>query len=294
MTYSYSPTPFMLQTSHYDEAKADRVVNFIQNLCHTKGKWAGERFLLLPWQEQIVRDLFGIVKKNGCRQFLSAYIEIPKKNGKSELAAAIALYLLYADHEPSAEVYGAACDRNQASIVFDVAKQMVQMCPALMDYNGNVTVKIDGLAASAASVIAMAGTKVCMSPVAMMMIHNPATIAIGDEAEMQKAIDMLAEVKESIVNAYEIKTGMSRVSIAHLMDAESWFNAKKAVELKFADEVLFTEEKSSQEPQSMEAMMFSRAAVTNSLLSRLIPKKEKAEKKIPVSQLEKRLSLLAH
>jgi len=132
MTYSYSPTPFMLQTSHYDEAKADRVVNFIQNLCHTKGKWAGERFLLLPWQEQIVRDLFGIVKKNGCRQFLSAYIEIPKKNGKSELAAAIALYLLYADHEPSAEVYGAACDRNQASIVFDVAKQMVQMCPALM------------------------------------------------------------------------------------------------------------------------------------------------------------------
>lgn len=169
-----------------------------------------------------------------------------------------------------------------------------QIYNMLMDYNGNVTVKIDGLAASAASVIAMAGTKVCMSPVAMMMIHNPATIAIGDEAEMQKAIDMLAEVKESIVNAYEIKTGMSRVSIAHLMDAESWFNAKKAVELKFADEVLFTEEKSSQEPQSMEAMMFSRAAVTNSLLSRLIPKKEKAEKKIPVSQLEKRLSLLAH
>jgi len=169
-----------------------------------------------------------------------------------------------------------------------------QIYNMLMDYKGNVTVKIDGLAASAASVIAMAGTKVCMSPVAMMMIHNPATIAIGDEAEMQKAIDMLAEVKESIVNAYEIKTGMSRVSIAHLMDAESWFNAKKAVELKFADEVLFTEEKSSQEPQSMEAMMFSRAAVTNSLLSRLIPKKEKAEKKIPVSQLEKRLSLLAH
>ncbi|WP_099875695.1 terminase large subunit, partial [Streptococcus suis] len=114
-------------TSHYDKAKADRAVTFINNLSHTKGKWAGKRFDLLPWQEQIVRDLFGIVKEDGNRQFLTAYIEIPKKNGKSELAAAIALYLLYADNEASAEVYGAACDRNQASIVFDVAKQMVQM-----------------------------------------------------------------------------------------------------------------------------------------------------------------------
>ncbi|HEM6454139.1 TPA: terminase large subunit [Streptococcus suis] len=117
----------MLPTSHYDKAKADRAVTFINNLSHTKGKWAGKRFDLLPWQEQIVRDLFGIVKEDGNRQFLTAYIEIPKKNGKSELAAAIALYLLYADNEASAEVYGAACDRNQASIVFDVAKQMVQM-----------------------------------------------------------------------------------------------------------------------------------------------------------------------
>ena len=88
--------------------------------------------MLLPWQEQIVRDIFGIVKENGKRQFLTAYVEIPKKQGKSELAAAVALYLLYADNEQSAEVYGAACDRNQASIVFDVAKQMVQMSPALM------------------------------------------------------------------------------------------------------------------------------------------------------------------
>lgn len=117
----------MLPTSHYDEKKADRAVAFIQNLKHTKGKWAGKHFLLLPWQEQIIRDLFGIVKEDGNRQFLSAYVEIPKKNGKSELAAAIALYLLYADGEASAEVYGAACDRNQASIVFDVAKQMVGM-----------------------------------------------------------------------------------------------------------------------------------------------------------------------
>lgn len=127
MSYHYEPSPFILPTSHYDKAKADRAVTFINNLSHTKGKWAGKRFDLLPWQEQIVRDLFGIVKEDGNRQFLTAYIEIPKKNGKSELAAAIALYLLYADNEASAEVYGAACDRNQASIVFDVAKQMVQM-----------------------------------------------------------------------------------------------------------------------------------------------------------------------
>lgn len=132
MPYQYTPSPFMLETSRYDKAKADRAVAFIENLRHTKGKWAGKKFLLLPWQEQIVRDLFGIVGVNGKRQFLTAYIEIPKKQGKSELAAAIALYLLYADNEPSAEVYGAACDRSQASIVFDVAKQMVQMSPALL------------------------------------------------------------------------------------------------------------------------------------------------------------------
>lgn len=132
MPFEYTPSPFMLPTSHYDKKKADRAVTFIQNLCHTKGKWAGQKFLLLPWQEQIVRDIFGIVRVDGKRQFLTAYVEIPKKQGKSELAAAIALYLLYADGEASAEVYGAACDRNQASIVFDVAKQMVQMSPALM------------------------------------------------------------------------------------------------------------------------------------------------------------------
>ena len=132
MAYAYTPSKFMLPTSHYDKGKADRAVTFIQNLCHTKGKWAGTPFTLLPWQEQIVRDIFGIVKENGKRQFLTAYVEIPKKQGKSELAAAVALYLLYADNEQSAEVYGAACDRNQASIVFDVAKQMVQMSPALM------------------------------------------------------------------------------------------------------------------------------------------------------------------
>lgn len=131
MGYQYTPTSFMLPTSHYDKTKADRAVAFVRNLRHTKGKWAGKPFTLLPWQEQIVRDLFGVVKADGKRQFRSAYVEIPKKNGKSELAAAIALYLLFADNEMSAEVYGAASDRQQASIVFDVAKQMVEMSPAL-------------------------------------------------------------------------------------------------------------------------------------------------------------------
>lgn len=129
---NYKPSQFMLPTSHYDKKKADRAVTFIENLCHTKGKWAGTPFWLLPWQEQLIRDIFGIVKPDGNRQFRTAFVEICKKVGKSELAAAIALYLLYADNEPSAEVYGAAADRQLASIVFDVAKQMVEMSPALM------------------------------------------------------------------------------------------------------------------------------------------------------------------
>ena len=107
-----------------------------------------------------------------------------------------------------------------------------------MDYHGSVTVKIDGIAASAASVIAMAGTTVLMSPVSMMMIHNPMTLAMGDKTEMQKAIEMLDSVKESIINAYEIKTGLSRAKISHLMDDETWMDAGKAVELGFADDIL--------------------------------------------------------
>ena len=129
---NYKPSQFMLPTSRYDKKKADRAVTFIENLCHTKGKWAGTPFWRLPWQEQLIRDIFGIVKPDGNRQFRTAFVEICKKVGKSELAAAVALYLLYADNEPSAEVYGAAADRQQASIVFDVAKQMVEMSPALM------------------------------------------------------------------------------------------------------------------------------------------------------------------
>ena len=113
-----------------------------------------------------------------------------------------------------------------------------QIYNMLMDYPGAVTVKIDGIAASAASVIAMAGTSVLMSPVSMMMIHNPMTLAMGDKSEMQKAIEMLDSVKESIINAYEIKTGLSRAKISHLMDDETWMDATKAVELGFADDIL--------------------------------------------------------
>ena len=113
-----------------------------------------------------------------------------------------------------------------------------QIYNMLIDYKGDVTVKIDGIAASAASVIAMAGTKVLMSPVSMLMIHNPMTIAFGNKGEIEKAIAMLDEVKESIINAYEIKTGLSRAKLSHLMDSETWMDANKAVELSFADDIL--------------------------------------------------------
>lgn len=110
---------------------ADYAVSFIECLCHTKGTWAGKPFELIDWQEQIIRDVFGILKPNGYRQFNTAYIEIPKKQGKSELAAAVALLLCCGDGEQRAEVYGCAADRQQASIVFEVAADMVRMCPAL-------------------------------------------------------------------------------------------------------------------------------------------------------------------
>ena len=127
----YKPTRFMAKTSHYDKDAADYAVMFIESLCHTKGTWAGKPFELIDWQEQIIRDLFGVLKPNGYRQFNTAYIEIPKKQGKSELAAAVALLLLCGDGEERAEVYGCAADRNQAKIVFDVAVDMVRFCPAL-------------------------------------------------------------------------------------------------------------------------------------------------------------------
>ena len=127
----YKPTKFKLKSSVYDKSTADYAVAFIENLCHTKGTWAGKPFELIDWQEQIIRDLFGTLKPNGYRQFNTAYIEIPKKQGKSELAAAVALLLTCGDGEERAEVYGCAADRQQAAIVFDVAADMVRMCPAL-------------------------------------------------------------------------------------------------------------------------------------------------------------------
>lgn len=179
-----------------------------------------------------------------------------------------------------------------------------QIYNMLTQYKGNVTVKIDGIAASAASVIAMAGNTVLMSPVSMMMIHNPATVAFGDHAEMQKAIDMLAEVKESIINAYVIKTGLTRAKLSHLMDAETWMDANKAVELGFADDIITraeikpntevldeedeedenTEEK---EKKPTDSMLFSRKAVNNALMNKLekhyVQSKETVTKQAEIS-----------
>ncbi len=142
-----------------------------------------------------------------------------------------------------------------------------QIYNMLMEYKGNVAVKIDGIAASAASVVAMAGTTVEISPLGLLMLHNPMTVSIGDTHEMERTIMFLAEIKESIINAYELKTGLSRAKISRLMDAETWMNAKKAVELGFADSVLYAD---AQRPltDTVDGLIFSRAAVTNSLLSK--------------------------
>ena len=136
----------------------------------------------------------------------------------------------------------------------------------LMDYKGDITVKIDGIAASAASVIAMAGTKVLMAPTAVMMVHNPATMAFGDHVEMEKAIEMLSEVKESIINAYEIKTGLPRKQLAKMMDNTTWMNANKAVEFGFADDIL-TDEKRN--PDTNEGYEFEASAVERTLINKI-------------------------
>ena len=167
-----------------------------------------------------------------------------------------------------------------------------QIYNMLSNYKGKVTVKIDGIAASAASVIAMAGDTVLVSPVSMLMIHNPATIVWGDHAEMQKAIDMLAEVKESIINAYVLKTGLSRPKLSHLMDAETWMDANKAVELGFADEIMTRakaepeegagegeSETGGKKPPIQDSMLFSRWAVNNTLFNKMAAKYGQAEKK---------------
>ena len=195
-----------------------------------------------------------------------------------------------------------------------------QIYNMLRDYKGHVTVKIDGLAASAASVIAVAGDTVLVSPVAMMMIHNPATLAMGNTKDMEAAIAMLNEVKESILNAYVDKTGLSRNKLSKMMDDETWFNAKTAVELGFADKVLFAaEEKPKKKPEEDEdpdekeegkepeedgegdedekkkkfpfqnAYAYSRKSVADSFLNKVT---DKAPETVPVDQLRKRLDLL--
>ena len=178
-----------------------------------------------------------------------------------------------------------------------------QIYSMLMDYAGEVTVKVDGIAASAASVIAMAGTKVLMAPTALMMIHNPMTLAWGDRSEMTKAIEMLDEVKESIVNAYEIKTGLSRAKISHLMDAETWMNANKAIELGFADDILVDKKKCAADET---AFSFAARSSEMYLMNKLEAKfgKKPETNKCPavkaieemkgtrIEELDKRLSLL--
>ena len=166
-----------------------------------------------------------------------------------------------------------------------------QIYNMLMDYPGKVNVRIDGLAASAASVIAMAGTTVEISPVGMILVHNPMTISIGDVQEMERAIALLAEVKESIINAYEIKTGQPRAKISRFMDAETWMNAKKAVELGFADAIL-TGEKNRPTGDESDGLIFSRAAVTNSLLSKFGQGKQM--NKVDAESLKRRLFSIAH
>ncbi|MGT2895432.1 head maturation protease, ClpP-related [Streptococcus entericus] len=167
-----------------------------------------------------------------------------------------------------------------------------QIYNMLMDYPSDVHVYIDVLAASAASVIAMAGTTVSMSPVAMMMIHNPWTVAQGEARDIEKVIAMLSEIKESIINAYELRTGLSRTKLSHLMDSETWFNAKKAVELGFADTILFSKEE--KQDGAGDAFVFSRVSSQKDLMVKLqatlMP--TPPQPSIPFNQLEKRLNLL--
>ena len=159
-----------------------------------------------------------------------------------------------------------------------------QIYNMLKNYNGKVTVKIDSLAASAASVVAMAGDEILMSPLSLMLVHNPLTVAAGNVDDMQKAIDMLDEVKESIINAYELKTGLSRAKISHLMDCETWLSAKKAVELHFADGILFGKNEAE---IADESYAFSQREVSNNLINKL-----KTKSGVKISDLETRLNLL--
>ena len=173
--------------------------------------------------------------------------------------------------------------------------EAAQIYNMLMDYKGSVTVKIDGIAASAASVIAMAGTKVLVSPVSMLMIHNPMTAAFGNSDEMQRAIEMLGSVNDSIINAKEIKTGLSRAKLSHLMDAETWMDANKAVELGFADEIIQRSTETENVAAPTVSMLYSKANVVNSLMEKIAAKcaiQPKTETKHRADDLMARLDLI--
>lgn len=175
-----------------------------------------------------------------------------------------------------------------------------QIYTMLTEYKGSVTIKIDGIAASAASVIAMAGDTVLMAPTGMMFVHNPMTAAFGNKAEMEKAIEMLEEVKESIINAYERKTGLSRQKLSHLMDSETWMNARRAIELGFADGMLGGDSVTDESP----AYEFSGKSAETSLINKITdkarrekpPETEKTIATVPrgrsIDALMERLSLL--
>ena len=165
-----------------------------------------------------------------------------------------------------------------------------QIYNMLMDYKGNVTVNIDVLATSAATVIAMAGTTVNMSPVAMMMVHNPATFAQGNKAAMEKAIQLLDEVKESIINAYELKTNLGRQKLANLMDGETWLSAKKAVELGFADNILFEEKYQQSTTDDFE---YSQVSLNNQIVAKL-GMNQPTPKRVSAQIYQDRLALLSH
>lgn len=174
-----------------------------------------------------------------------------------------------------------------------------QIYTMLKNHKGRITVKIDALAASAASVVAMAGDKTLISPTGMIMCHNPATLAMGNKADMEKAIELLEEVKESIINAYEAKTGLSRSKISKMMDDETWMNAKKALKLGFVDGILFAKQEEESEPDTEEEsekdskdtveMLYTPSVTAASFLQKLTAMKPTG---VPIDQLEKRLALL--
>ncbi|MCH5186145.1 MAG: Clp protease ClpP [Oscillospiraceae bacterium] len=167
---------------------------------------------------------------------------------------------------------------------------------ALKEHKGRVTVKIDGVAASAASVVAMSGDMVEMSPTAMLMLHNPSMLLYGEAAELEQGIDFLNEVKESIINAYQLKTGLSRSKISHMMDAETWMNANAARDLGFCDRIMYTESNSIDDENTVENMVFDKTVmVTNTIAAmrkKLKPIAKPEDTGFAAEQFETRLNLL--